>query len=126
MPYVNGQYRLPSSPQPRANDPLSTALVRLEVYLWNVLACRHDRDELGAQEWQRKAQEAAEQVRARLDDREAPGAIALAARSAKRQFERDLEDEGKTYKEPSLLKGMPSTDWAQGWRAKKGREPIIR
>ena len=66
MPYVNGTYRLPERTPSTVPDPLATAHARLSIYLWNVLAYRHDGDEHSAARWQKTAWEAAGHLRCML------------------------------------------------------------
>ena len=107
MPYVNGTYRLPERTPSAVPDPLATAHARLSIYLWNVLACRHDGDEHSAARWQKTAWEAAGHLRRMLDPTEAASAVSDAARQAKRNFAQDLTG-------------------TADWRARRGMEPRFR
>jgi hypothetical protein len=107
MPYVNGTYRLPERTPSTVPDPLATAHARLSIYLWNVLAYRHDGDEHSAARWQKTAWEAAGHLRRMLDPTEAASAVSDAARQAKSTFAQDLTG-------------------AEDWRARRGVEPRLR
>jgi hypothetical protein len=107
MPYINGTYRLPECTPSTVPDPLATTHARLSIYLWNVLAYRHDGDEHSATRWQKRAWEAAGYLRHMLDPTEAASAVSDAARQAKRNF---AQDQAGTA----------------DWRARRGMEPRFR
>ena len=103
MPFVSGKYRLPSSPAGGTSNPATGCYHLLVGRLWNVLAYRHDGETEKVQEWQEKAQEAADWLRDLLGEREAAAAISAATSEAKRWLAGDMAS------------GLD-------WRSRRGRE----
>lgn len=125
MPYRDGVYHLPEHRHAVVPDPMSTCHSRLRIYLWNVLAFRHDREPEKEAEWLAKAREAARELGVWLDRRERAAAIGAAASAAKQDFAQDLAEEGTPFDVPRCLWDGESAP-VHEWRSRKGREPLFR
>ena len=106
MPYIAGRYSFPYSTSEEYNASRRKAFIRLQFYLWNVLAFRHDRQREREAHWQKKANDCASELRHLLDANEASAAIGDALRQAKTRF----ADE--------LASGVE-------WRRERGMEPKL-
>jgi hypothetical protein len=90
MPYIAGRYSFPYSISDEYNAPRRKAFIRLQVYLWNVLAFRHDREREREAHWQKKVNDCASELRRLLDPNEASAAIGDALSQAKARFAHEL------------------------------------
>ncbi|MBN8901912.1 MAG: hypothetical protein BGO51_24375 [Rhodospirillales bacterium 69-11] len=125
MPYRNGIYQLPEHPITIVPDPMGTAYSRLKIYFWNILAFRHDGEMQQAAEWEAKAREAARALGCWMDEHERVAAVSAAASSAKKDFARDLAEEGTVINLPRWLWDGEQPPIRE-WRSQKGVEPMFR